>query len=139
MKIFLLLATFSATLAQSNCIQNPFLTPKKASKFELISSFDDFIASQEDLKKYYGDVSLLTGEDLINKVESIISTNNTLPSYNGDVSGDSRAWVSYYLLDRDYDLSPINEIELKNLKSSHNAWWNATEVYCDVLYEPESI
>ena len=139
MKFELILSTLFLTLGTNNNLSNVNNNLKNAQNSNIITSFEDFIYSKDDLVSYYGNIDLLTGEDLVLELENVISKNNKKPNYDGNVPGINQKWASFYLLDRNYSLSPLTQIEQDRVNKNAPGWWNTSEVYCNVLYEPEPL
>lgn len=98
-----------------------------------ITSINDLISTKEDIKSYYKDLEGLDlkGDEFLSSLQNILKKNQTKADYNGG----STSWYDYFLLDRNYDLSPLTTDELNKLNNKKKSWWNGDNVYCDILYE----
>ncbi|MBQ9266130.1 MAG: endonuclease [Bacilli bacterium] len=95
--------------------------------------------SEANIKSYYGDISVGDkGETLLSKLDTILKRNIKKCSYDSGTSKNSKAWNGYYLTERNWDLSPLEESELSGNYKTSGIWIN--QLYCkSPLYIESSI
>lgn len=108
-------------------------TTNKTSESRKILNTDGTIyhdLTKSEVTAYYDDLNLdLTGDDLLSNLQYILKQSQTKLKYtSGDTS--STAWNGYYLFERDYELSPLEENELSGMYKKTKIYLNS--LYCDV-------
>lgn len=136
MKTLFTLIALSCSIISQGILPN--FNNEKLEKNE-ITSINDFYLTNKKKIEYYKSLEgkNLKGNEFLSALQEILKVNQVKPDY----SGGKYNWYNYLLLDRNFELSPLTEYELNNinstLESRSSAWWDKTNVYCNVLYEEE--
>ena len=81
--------------------------------------------SETDVKTYYSSIQEGDkGEVLLSKLQKILSLDQQKMIYNSG-SSKSATWDGYYLFERDWDLSPLEESELNGQYKKSGIWLNS--------------
>lgn len=89
--------------------------------------------TNNEIKTYYS--SLTTGskgDELLSSLQTILKKNQIKLNYNSG-STKSTAWDGYYLLDRDWEKSPLTSEEISSQS------YSKTDIWMDILYSTPSI
>ncbi len=89
--------------------------------------------SKEEVKSYYSSLTPgISGNDLLSSLQPILKNNQVKLKYESG-STKSSNWDGYYLLDRDWEKSPLTKEEITNQK------YNTSDVWMDIMYSSYSI
>ena len=119
-------------------ISTLLVTPINTNKLDSsrnITSINDLMSTTDEIKSYYSslDGKNLKGDAFLSALQDILEKDQKKADYNGG----STSWYNYFLLDRDYDKSPLTEKEINNINNNKKNWWLGDNVYCEILYEQE--
>lgn len=112
--------------------------------YTLPSTIDLNDCSRQEIVSYYGDLDgrSLSGEDLLKALKPILKNGQRYHSYD---SSDT-VWKAYEITDRDWDLSPANEITNGIYDSSTNTITKykykvdgGDDPYCHLLYRNRDV
>ncbi|MBP5694189.1 MAG: endonuclease, partial [Bacilli bacterium] len=85
--------------------------------------------SENKIKTYYGDITVGDkGETLLTKLDTILKKDIRKCSYSSGSSKSSANWRGYYLYERNWELSPLEESELSGTYKTSGIYIN--QLYC---------
>ena len=131
-KISILLAVLAASISMSSFGSSKMvLADSSLNTDKSLGIFRDL--SKEEIKEYYSGLKTgLNGEELLADLQPILKKNQVKLDYtSGDIT--SKSWSGYYLLDRDWEKSPLTESEINSQK------YQTSNIWMDILYSSYSI
>lgn len=131
-KISILLAVLTASISMSSFGSSKMvLADSSLNTDKSLGIFRDL--SKEEIKEYYSGLKTgLNGEELLAELQPILKKNQVKLDYtSGDTT--SKSWSGYYLLDRDWEKSPLTESEINSQK------YQTSNIWMDILYSSYSI
>lgn len=131
-KISILLAMLAASISMSSFGSSKMvLADSSLNTDKSLGIFRDL--SKEEIKEYYSGLKTgLNGEELLADLQPILKKNQVKLDYtSGDIT--SKSWSGYYLLDRDWEKSPLTESEINSQK------YQTSNIWMDILYSSYSI
>ena len=131
-RIILVVAAFASVLSVcTNGTTKEVLADNLLNTDKSLGIFRDL--SQDEIKDYYGSLSNgLKGDDLLAKLQPILKKNQVKLNYSSG-NTTTTSWNGYYLLDREWEKSPLTNNEIKNQK------YQTSNIWMDILYSSYSI
>ena len=114
----------SINFNQPNCVS--------AFKAKDTSTINYSLVDESTVKDYYSNIEEgLKGDELLSALQTILSENHVKVDFNSGytegVSGTSSGWYGYYLYERNWDLSPLED-------SEKNGDFKTSDIWINVMY-----
>ena len=119
MKLFILLPFILTSYANVNSV--PLKAPDDSLNTQNTIYYD---LTDDEVKNYYSDLNEGDkGETLLSKLQNILKKGQVKLNYSSG-NTKSTSWDGYYLFERNFDLSPLEESELSGNYKKSGIWLN---------------
>lgn len=94
--------------------------------------------SETEVKNYYNSINNSTGGDAgLDKLQTLLKQNQVKVNYTSGSSKKSTAWYGYYLYERDYNLSPLEDTEKDGNYKTSGIWIQSLYVPYPIYIEAQ--